>query len=68
MKNRKVTLMWGISLIIISISTLINAVSSIIGKELSATTVRIVGIVTLITFPFFIFSTVKKFIALKNKD
>ncbi len=53
-------LIWGISLLIIGISTIILAGSNIIGIELPDIMVRIIGIAQLIAFPFLVYSTVKK--------
>ncbi len=53
-------LIWGISLIIIGIATIILAGSNIIGIELPVIMTRILGIADLIALPFLIYSTVKK--------
>ncbi len=53
-------LIWGISLIIIGIATIILAGSNIIGIELPVVLTRILGIADLIALPFLIYSTVKK--------
>ncbi len=53
-------LIWGISLIIIGIATIILAGSNIIGIELPVVMTRILGIADLIALPFLIYSTVKK--------
>ncbi len=53
-------LIWGISLIMIGIATIILAGSNIIGIELPAVMTRISGIVDLIALPFLVYSTVKK--------
>ncbi len=53
-------LIWGISLIMIGIATIILAGSNIIGIELPVVMTRILGIADLIALPFLIYSTVKK--------
>ncbi len=53
-------LIWGISLIIIGIATIILAGSNIIGIELPVVMTQILGIADLIALPFLIYSTVKK--------
>ncbi len=53
-------LIWGISLIMIGITTIILAGSNIIGIELPVVMTRILGIADLIALPFLIYSTVKK--------
>ncbi len=53
-------LIWGISLIIIGIATIILAGSNIIGIELPVIMTRILGIADLIALPFLVYSTVKK--------
>ncbi len=53
-------LIWGISLIIIGIATIILAGSNIIGIGLPVIMTRILGIADLIALPFLVYSTVKK--------
>ncbi len=53
-------LIWGISLIMIGIATIILAGSNIIEIELPVVMTRILGIADLIALPFLIYSTVKK--------
>ncbi len=53
-------LIWGISLIMIGIATIILAGSNIIGIELPVVMTRILGIADLIALPFLVYSTVKK--------
>ncbi len=53
-------LIWGISLIMIGIATIILAGSNIIGIELPVVLTRILGIANLIALPFLVYSTVKK--------
>lgn len=58
----KYDLIWSVSLIIIGIATLILAGSRITGIELSDTVVRILGIIDLISLPFLVFTSIKKFV------
>ena len=60
MSGKTLNLNWSLSLIVISVATLILAVSNIIGAELPDILTRILGIADLIALPFLIFSTVKK--------
>lgn len=53
-------LIWGISLILIGIATLVIAGSNIIGLTLPDAVVRILGIIDLIALPFLVYTTVKK--------
>ncbi|MBQ9982512.1 MAG: hypothetical protein IJP18_08090 [Oscillospiraceae bacterium] len=58
----KYDLIWSVSLTIIGIATLILSGSRIIGIELSDTAVRsILGIIDLISLPFLVFTSIKKF-------
>lgn len=59
MKNTN-DLIWGISLFVIGIATLILTGSNIIGIALPDAAVRIIGIIDLIALPFLVFATVKK--------
>lgn len=58
----KYDLIWSVSLTIIGIATLILSGSRIIGIELSDTVVRILGIIDLISLPFLVFTSIKKFV------
>ena len=58
----KYDLIWSVSLIIIGIATLILVGSRITGTELSDTAVRIFGIIDLISLPFLVFTSIKKFV------
>lgn len=60
MSGKTLNLIWSLSLIVISVATLILAVSNMIGAELPDILTRILGIADLIALPFLIFSTVKK--------
>lgn len=59
MKNKN-DLMWGFSLMIIGIATIILSGSNIIGIELPDIAVRIIGLVDLIALPVLAYTTVKK--------
>lgn len=58
--KKKNDLMWGFSLLIISVATIILAGSNIIGMELPDIAVRIIGIVDLIALPVLAYTTVRK--------
>lgn len=58
--KKKNDLMWGFSLLIIGVATIILAGSNVIGIELPDIAVRIIGIVDLIALPVLAFTTVKK--------
>ena len=58
----KYDLIWSVSLTIIGIATLILSGSRITGIELSDTAVRILGIIDLISLPFLVFTSIKKFV------
>lgn len=58
--KKKTDLMWGISLIMIGVATVILAGSNIIGAELPDIAVRITGIADLIALPVLAFTSVKK--------
>lgn len=60
MSGKTLNLMWSLSLMVIGATSLILAVSNIIGAELPDILTRILGIADLIALPFLIFSTVKK--------
>lgn len=56
----KTNLIWGISLIAISIAVLVLAGSNIIGIELPDILKRIIRAVDLIALPFLVYSSIKK--------
>ncbi len=58
--KKKNDLMWGLSLMIIGIATIILAGSNIIEIELPDIAVRITGIIDLIALPVLAYTTVKK--------
>ncbi len=53
-------LMWGLSLLIVGVATVILAGSNVIGIELPNVAVRMIGIVDLIALPVLVYTTVKK--------
>ncbi len=57
--NKKKTLMWSLSLIIIGVSTLIISGSNIMGTELPDTLTKALGIAELTALPFLVYSTQK---------
>lgn len=59
MNNKKNRTMWGISLFIIGIATIINAFSSLLGIELPDILVRVVGVITIVVLPILVYSSVK---------
>lgn len=60
MKNKVNTILWSLSLIVISIVTLIWAVCNIFGPELSDTAVRILGALDICAIPVLIFTSIRK--------
>ncbi len=60
--------LWGISLIVIGISTLVLVIPDIVGFELPMILARIFGVVELIALPVLVFTTVKKFIDKKGAE
>ena len=60
--------LWGISLIVIGISTLVLVIPDIVGFELPVILARIFGVVELIALPVLVFTTVKKFIDKKGAE
>ena len=60
MRNKN-DLIWGFSLLVIGIVTLILAGSGMIGIDLPDAAVRILGIVDLAAIPFLTYTSVKKF-------
>ena len=60
MRNKN-DLIWGFSLLVIGIVTLILAGSGMIGIDLPDVAVRILGIIDLVAIPFLAYTSVKKF-------
>lgn len=61
MKKRKVIKLWGISLLVISICSLILSISSIIEVELPDVLKIVIGILDIIALPILVYTTVKRF-------
>lgn len=57
--EKRYRLIWGVTLIIIGIGTLINAGSNIIGADLPDAARRIIGVIDLIALPVLVFTSVK---------
>ena len=53
-------LLWGLSLAVIGVGTLVLSVSSLAGFALPDAAVRLIGILNLIALPVMAFATVKK--------
>lgn len=58
--NKKNTILWWLSLSIISVVTVIWAVCNIVGIELSDMTVRIMGVLDICAMPVLIYTSIKK--------
>lgn len=61
MKDRKMTVIWGVSLMIIGVTTLFAAGANIAGIDLPDILARVIGIADLIALPVFAFASVKRF-------
>lgn len=61
MENKRMTIIWSISLLIICVATLIIAGTKLVGVALPDIMIRMLGIVELIALPFFAFASVKRF-------
>jgi len=59
MDNKRNRTMWGISLFIIGIASIINAFSSLTGIELPDILVRCMGVVTIVALPVLVYSSIK---------
>lgn len=59
MKKNKMSLCWGLSLIVIGVTTLVLAVSDIAGAELPDVIVRIMGGLELCALPVLVYTSVK---------
>lgn len=59
MNNKRNRTMWGISLLIIGIATIINAFSLLLGFELEEISVRVLGVITIVALPVLVYSSVK---------
>ena len=61
MQERKVTKLWGISLLVISICSLILSISRMIEVELPDALKIVIVILDIIAIPILVYSTAKKF-------
>lgn len=59
MNNKRNRTMWGISLLIVGIATIINSFSSIIGIELPDLLKRGIGVIVIVALPVLVYSSVK---------
>lgn len=66
MESKKINMMWGISLLVIGIATMILMGARIAGIELSHIVVVMIGIAELTALPVLTFSTVKKMVNKKS--
>ena len=58
--DKKNTRLWGLSLLIISIVTVIWAVCNIVGLELPDVAVRIMGVLDICAIPVLVYTSTKK--------
>lgn len=66
MESKKINMMWGISLLVIGVATMILMGARIAGIELPDIVVVMMGIVELTALPVLAFSTVKKMVNRKS--
>lgn len=62
MKEKILTLVWSISLMLIGVSTVITAGSNLLGFQLPDLVIRVLGVVQLLSLGSLVYSSVKKFI------
>lgn len=67
MKKSKILQVWGISLMVISVITLVIAITRILDIAMPDTLIRVLGIIELIALPVFAFTTVKRFKEMKEQ-
>lgn len=60
MMDKKNTMLWSLSLLIISIVTVIGAVCKIAGIELPDVAVRIMGVIDICAIPVLVYTSIKK--------
>ena len=60
MDSKKINLIWGISIFVIGIITMILVGINLVETELTDIVVRICGVIDLVSLPVFVFLTVKK--------
>lgn len=61
MEDKKISMIWAISLLIIGVATLILSGTRIVGIQLPDLVTRVLGVVELIALPFLAYASVKKF-------
>ena len=61
MKNKKLLIVWCISLMVIAVCTLVIAVANILGGNIPDMLVRILGTFELIACPVMMFATVRMY-------
>ena len=59
--NKKIELIWPLSLIVISLVSLTLSISNIIGAALPSAVSTALGIIDLCALPLFVYSSIKKF-------
>lgn len=67
MRKSKILRVWGFSLMVISVITLVIAVTRILDISMPDTLIRVLGMIELIALPVFAFTTVKRFKEMKEK-
>ena len=67
MKKDKYLLMYGISLMVVGINSLILSINGIAGLGLPDMLLRILGVIGLVALPFLVFSGVKVIMRSKKK-
>lgn len=58
--NKKIDLIWSVSLIVISLISLTLSISNIIGTTLPSTVSAVLGIIDLCALPLLMYSSIKK--------
>lgn len=61
MKDKRMTVIWAVSLLIIGVTALFAAGAHIAGIDLPDILVRVSGIAVLVALPVFAFASVKRF-------
>lgn len=59
MKGKSIKRVWCVSLIMIAVCTIIRSVSSLMGSSQPDFIVRLLGVLTIIALPVFVYCTVK---------
>lgn len=66
MDSKRNKTIWGISLFIVGIATIINSFSSLLGIELPDILVRLMGTIMIFAIPLLVYSSIKTLINSKN--